>query len=88
VANPWELVLKRIRRQLDPEDFRRWFGGTHYAADSGDQITVWVPTEALRRHITLHFQSDLDQALREIGRPETDLRFVVTGVEEDEDDVE
>jgi chromosomal replication initiation ATPase DnaA len=79
-------VLDRVRARLDSEDYRRWFGGTHYAADSGDQITVWVPTEATRRHITAHFNRLLEDALQAIGRRDADLRFVVTGTEEDEDD--
>jgi chromosomal replication initiation ATPase DnaA len=86
--NPWDLVLARIRRRLDGEDFRRWFGATHYAADAGDQITVWVHSEAIRRHITAHFQTQIDEALRAIGRGDADVRFVVTGVQEDEDETE
>lgn len=82
--NPWDLVLTRLRRRLDAEEFRRWFSGTHYAADSGDQITVWVHTEAIRRHIMAHFQRHLDEALRAAGRPECDVRFVVTGVDDDD----
>jgi chromosomal replication initiation ATPase DnaA len=85
-GNPWSLVLARLHHALDSEEYRRWFSDTHYATDSGDQITIWVPTEAARRHITAHFHGLLDEALRAIGRGDTDLRFVVTGVEEDEDE--
>ncbi len=85
-GNPWDLVLARIRERLDSEDYRRWFSGTHYAADSGDQITIWVPTEAARRHIMAHFHRHIDEALRAIGRGDADVRFVVTGVQEDEDE--
>ncbi len=84
--NPWQLILARLRSEIDSEDFRRWFGGTYYAADSGDQITVWVPTEAIRRHLTGHFQAHLDAAMRAIGRADADIRFVVTGFDEDEDE--
>jgi len=86
--NPWDLVLTGIRARLDSEEFRRWFSGTHYAADSGDQITVWVHSEAIRRHITAHFQSLIDDALQAVGRADTDIRFVVTGTDEDEDEPE
>ncbi len=86
--NPWNLVLEQIRPRLDSEDFRRWFSGTHYAADAGDQISVWVHSEAIRRHITTHFQLQIDAALAAIGRPDSDIRFVVTGVDEDDDEIE
>jgi chromosomal replication initiation ATPase DnaA len=86
-TNPWEAVLEQIRARMDEEDFRRWFGPTSYASDSGDQITVWVPTEAIRRHVLGHFQHRIDDALAELDRADTDIRFVVTGFEEDEDDL-
>jgi chromosomal replication initiation ATPase DnaA len=86
--NPWDLVLARIRPRLDGEDFRRWFSGTHYAADAGDQITVWVHSESIRRHITAHFQKQIDEALDAIGRGDADVRFVVTGIQEDEDETD
>jgi hypothetical protein len=47
-----------------------------------------VPTESIRRHIAAHYQEDLDRALAKLDRSSTQIRFVVTGVEdEDEDDV-
>jgi len=49
--NAWELVLQRVRMEMEPEDFRRWFSSTSYAGDSGDQINVWIGSEAIRRHI-------------------------------------
>jgi len=53
--NVWQGVLDRLRTALDPEEFRRWFEGTAYASDSGDQITVWVHSESVRRHILVHY---------------------------------
>lgn len=69
------------------EEFRRWFGATAYASDSGDQITVWVPTESVRRHIASHYDNAIDRALAALGRNDTHVRLVVSGVdEEDEED--
>jgi hypothetical protein len=70
---------------MPDEDFRRWFGATAYASDSHDQITVWVPSEAIRRHIANVYGDDLRRALASIGRPDTHVRFVVGGTDEDED---
>src|SRR5436309_1957729 len=50
----WDQVLETLRSKLPDEDFRRWFGNTAYASDSGDQVTVWVSTESIRRHIVAH----------------------------------
>ncbi len=85
--NAWTAVLARLKRRLAPEDFRHWFAETSYASDSGDQITVWVPSEAIRRHILGHYQDVIDDALTAIDRDSTHVRFVVTGIgDEDEDD--
>jgi chromosomal replication initiation ATPase DnaA len=82
----WDEVLAALRPTLPDEDFRRWFGETAYASDSGDQITVWVTTAAIRRHILTHFLETVHRALASIGREGTVVRFVVGGTGEDEED--
>jgi chromosomal replication initiation ATPase DnaA len=81
----WDRILDQIRQSVPEEDFRRWFGATAYASDSGDQITVWVLTEPIRRHLTLHYAEALRKALAAIDRRNTQVRFVVSGSDEDED---
>jgi len=83
----WDDILARIRPAVPDEDFRRWLGATAYASDSGDQITVWVPTEAIRRHLTQHFEDAIRRALRDMDRGDTHVRFVVGGTDEDEDEI-
>ena len=85
MKNAWEAVLSRLRGRLSPEDFRRWFDATAYASDSGEQITVWVHTHAIRQHLTQHFQELIEAALNDIGRSGTRIRFVVSGLAEDEE---
>ena len=82
----WDEILTLVQRDLPPEDFRRSFGETAYASDSGDQITVWVPTEAIRRHLSQHFEDAIRRVLHEMDRRDTHIRFVVGGTDEDEDD--
>jgi chromosomal replication initiation ATPase DnaA len=82
----WDQILESVRAAMPDDDFRRWFGATAYASDSGDQITVWVPTEAVRRHIVSHYQEDLDRALAALGRRDTLLRLVVAGMDDDDDE--
>jgi chromosomal replication initiation ATPase DnaA len=85
-ANAWDAICTQIRTHLEEEDFRRWFGATAYASDSGDQISVWVTSEAIRRHLANHFQRTIDDALTAIGRPGIHVRFIVAGMSDDEDD--
>jgi len=84
--NVWEAILTFVRTKMDEEDFRRWFGTTAYASDSGDQISVWISTEAIRRHVVSHFQHHIDDALDALDRRDTHIRFIVAGMSEDEDD--
>lgn len=84
--NAWEQVLEQLRGQLDDDEYRRWFGETAYASDSGDLVTVWVPSQAAARHLGVHYQRLIDTALAEIDRPEVHVRFIATGIGEDEND--
>jgi chromosomal replication initiation ATPase DnaA len=84
--NLWEEVLEKLRTKMAEEDFRRWFGATAYASDSGDQLTVWVPTEAIRRHISAHYESAIDREVAALGRANTHVRLVVSGMDDDDED--
>ena len=84
--NVWDQILEKMRTRIPEEDFRRWFGGTSYASDSGDQLTVWVPTESIRRHISVHYENTIDRELKSLGRSDTHLHFVVSGADDDEDE--
>jgi chromosomal replication initiation ATPase DnaA len=82
----WDQVLEHLRVGMPDEDFRRWFGATAYASDSGDQITVWVPSEAIRRHLDNNYQEQIARALTAEGRAYTHVRLVVSGFEDDDDE--
>ncbi len=78
--------MERLRTKVPEEDFRRWFGATAYASDSGDQLTVWVPTEAIRRHLVANYERAIERELAALGRAHTHVRLVVSGEAEDEDE--
>ena len=81
----WDDVLAVLRTTISEEDFRRWFSDSAYASDAGDQIVVWVSTEAIRRHVAHNYQDAIDRALRALGRPYAHVRFRVGGTDEDDD---
>jgi|GEM_PF-2899589 len=84
VVTIWDEVLEQLRAAMPAEDFRRWFGATAYASDSGDQITVWVPSEGVRRHLDKQYRDTIDRAVAAVGRANTVVRLVVSGFEDDE----
>ncbi|MQA31904.1 MAG: hypothetical protein GEU82_19065 [Luteitalea sp.] len=84
-ATVWDRVLEGARSVMTREEYRRWFAGCSYAGDSGDRITVWVPSEPDRRHIITHYSDLLEDGLKALGRPEARIHFVVAGYGTDED---
>jgi chromosomal replication initiation ATPase DnaA len=85
-GNIWLDVLAYISAELDPEEFRRWFSVSSYASDSGDQITIWVPSATDGRHISQNYSDRIQRALASLGRTDTLVRFVSTGYSDDDED--
>ena len=85
-SNIWQRTLERLRGQLDQDEFRSWFAATAYASDSGDRITVWTPSESIRRHIMTHHDPAIRRALADLGRDDAAVRFGVSGFDDDDDD--
>ena len=79
----WDQLMHDLRVRMPDEDFRRWFGATAYASDSGDQITVWVASEAIRRHIVNHYSDVVQRALIAIAAL-AGRRLVICGIVQDE----
>jgi chromosomal replication initiation ATPase DnaA len=86
--NVWQRILTEVRAVVPADEYRRWFAPTGYASDSGDQITVWVPSDAARRHIELYYLGTLRRTLSSLGRSEAAIRFVVAGYGDEEDETE
>ena len=87
-ANIWAQLLERIKNDIDPEEFRRWFSTSSYASDSGDVITVWVPSAADGRQITQNHLERLRRELARLGRSDTLIRFIATGYDDEDDELE
>jgi chromosomal replication initiation ATPase DnaA len=85
-ANVWAQLLERIKFDIDAEEYRRWFSNSSYASDSGDVITVWVPSAADGRQISQNHMDRLRRELTRLGRSDTLIRFVATGYSDEEDD--
>lgn len=85
--NVWSLVLQHLRQTIEPDEYRRWFLASSQASDAGDQISVWVPSTAEARHITVSYLDQIHRELERLGRSDVIVRFVTTGYgDEDETD--
>lgn len=84
-GNIWTQVLEVLRDQLDADEYRRWFSASAYASDSGDQISVWVPSAADVRHLSQTYMDRIERVLRSMGRTDTVVRFLPTGYTGDDE---
>lgn len=77
-ANIWDLVLAKIDAKVNRHSYFTWFKPTSFVADDGRVLTVRVPNPLFKDWLTKHYAVVLDEALREVGRPEVELEFVAT----------
>ena len=76
-TNIWEQVLTCIENKVNRHNFLTWFKPTAFLADGEATITVGVPNPLFRDWLPKHYAAVIDEALAEVGRKDTDVRFVV-----------
>ena len=75
--NVWGQVLARIEARVPQEAFHQWFRPTAGIADTGDEITVRVPSEVFRRHLSQDYAAVIDAAATEVQRGGVRVSFVI-----------
>jgi chromosomal replication initiator protein len=72
----WNDILGRIETKVNRYSFYTWFKPTVCVSDDGQMLTVKVPNPLFRDWLTKHYSAVLQEALNEVGRPETAISFV------------
>ena len=72
----WDRVLSRIETKVNRHIFYTWFKPTSLIADDGDRLRIRVPNALFRDWLTKHYAAVLDEALAEVERKGTAIRFV------------
>jgi len=72
----WNDILGRIETKVNRYSFYTWFKPTVCVSDDGQKLTVRVPNLLFRDWLTKHYSAVLDEALAEVGRPQTEIAFV------------
>jgi chromosomal replication initiator protein len=75
----WDAVLGRIETKVNRYSYYTWFKRTSLLADEGSTLAVRVPDPMVVDWLTKHYGGVLDEALAEVGRKGTQLRFVPDG---------
>jgi len=79
----WNDVLARIETKVNRYSYYTWFRQTSLAQDDGDTLTIRVGDPMVIDWLTRHYAVILDEALAEVGRPGTRLRFEPEGADTD-----
>jgi chromosomal replication initiator protein len=72
----WNDILGRIETKVNRYSFYTWFKPTVCVSDAGGQLVVKVPNPLFKDWLTKHYSAVLEEALAEVGRPETEISFV------------
>jgi chromosomal replication initiator protein len=72
----WDQVLSRIESKVGSHSFHTWFKPTAMLADDGSRVSVRVPNLLFTEWLPKHYSVVLAEALRDVGRANTELVFV------------
>jgi chromosomal replication initiator protein len=72
----WEQILGRIEAKVGRHSFHTWFKPTSLLLDEGQRLSVLVPNPLFTEWLPKHYSVVLTEALRDVGRPQTELVFV------------
>jgi chromosomal replication initiator protein len=72
----WEQVLGRIEAKVGRHSFHTWFKPTTLLLDDGSRVAVQVPNPLFTEWLPKHYSVVLAEALKDVGRPNTELIFV------------
>ena len=75
--NVWTELLARIETKVNRHSFNSWFSPTAFVDDTGDRITVRVPSELCRNWLTKHYTAVITEATAEVQRNGVKIAFVI-----------
>ena len=75
--NVWTELLARIETKVNRHSFNTWFSPTVFVEDTGDRVTVRVPSELCRNWLTKHYSRVITEATTEVHRSGVKVAFVI-----------
>ena len=75
--NVWTELLARIETKVNRHSFNTWFSQTTFVEDTGDRMTIRVPSELCRGWLNKHYTEVITEAMAEIRRDGVSLQFVI-----------
>jgi chromosomal replication initiator protein len=75
--NLWDQLLSRIETKVNRHSFYTWFRPTGFVTEDHSSITIRVPTTSFMEWLPKHYGAVINEALKEMNRPNMALRFVI-----------
>lgn len=75
----WDDVLARVETKVNRYSYYQWFQHTTLLEDHGQSLVIRVADPMVVDWLTKHYAVIIDEALAEVGRPGTRLRFEPEG---------
>jgi chromosomal replication initiator protein len=81
----WERVLAKVSEKVSGQNFDVWFRPTSMAKHDTEAklLLVWVPNRHFQYWLAENYRDILSAALREVDLGDHDVRFIVSGEEEE-----
>src|SRR5262245_56582585 len=74
--NLWDELLVRLEQKVGSHSFATWFRPTRFVSQQGARLCVHVPNGEFKEWLARNYQGAVDEALRELGRPDLQVEFV------------
>ncbi len=75
----WSEVLAQLQTVMTPENYTTWLAPTHVVRYAGDCLYVATARSFHREWLDYKLRHRVEAALKQIGRPEIKVAFVVSG---------
>lgn len=72
----WILLLARIQTLVSRITYTTWFDPITFHSDDGQTVRVSVPNELFAAWLERRYRDVVQEALRQIGRPESRVLYV------------
>ncbi len=81
IGTIWDKVLARIETKVNRYSYHTWFKNTSLLTDDGKSLSIRVTDPMVVDWLTKHYGGVLQEALTEVGRPESTVSFVPESLE-------
>lgn len=73
----WSLLTEQLRKELDPEEFKTWFGPLQVYSEDSNNLIITAPNSHFVHFIEQSYRSLIDSAISKVSKSDLDVCFRV-----------